>query len=118
MANTREDIARLEEEFKACRKFFQAVGDETRQHLICIMLEGPCAGERVVDIAKRTNLSRPAVSHHMQILKEAGLVKSRKEGTCVYYYLEPGAEEMRNLRAFMGDMWRIMQGVPEREGEE
>ena len=51
------------------------------------MLGGQCGGSRVVDIAEKTNLSRPAVSHHMQILKDAGIVKTRKEGTYVYYYL-------------------------------
>ncbi len=47
-----------------------------------------CKGIRVGDITKKTNLSRPAVSHHLQIMKEAGLIKVRKEGTKNYYYFE------------------------------
>lgn len=71
MKNTREDILRLEKELRACQKILTAIGDETRQHLLCIMLQGECRGSRVIEFAEKTNLSRPAVSHHMQILKDA-----------------------------------------------
>lgn len=108
-----EASRKLEEEFKNCRKVLNAVGDEVRQHLICIMLECPCSGSRVIDIAKRTNLSRPAVSHHMQILKEAGIVKSRKEGTCIYYYLEPDEKEMEQLKFLVHDITSLMKSIPE-----
>lgn len=40
-----------------------------------------CYGVRVNDISKKTHLSRPAVSHHLQILKQAGILNMRKEGT-------------------------------------
>ncbi|CAI3251434.1 zinc-binding dehydrogenase [Enterococcus cecorum] len=39
-------------------------------------------------ITEKTHLSRPAVSHHIKILKDAGVVEMRKEGTKNYYYLE------------------------------
>ena len=48
-------------------------------------------------IAEKTNLSRPAVSHHMQILKEAGIVTSRKEGTRIYYLLNPEFDSMHKM---------------------
>ena len=89
-----------------------------RQHLLCVMLQGPCAGNRVVDLAKETNLSRPAVSHHMQILKDAGLVKSRKEGTCIYYYLDPEAGEISNLVTLFTDIREIAKNAPDRRGED
>ena len=41
----------------------------------------------VTDITARTNLSRPAVSHHLKILKTAGFVDSVKDGTQVYYFI-------------------------------
>lgn len=82
--NTKNDILRLEQEFKDCRKALAAIGDETRQHILLMMLEGDCGGNRVIDISKKTSLSRPAASHHMQILKDAGIVKVRKEGTKYY----------------------------------
>lgn len=47
-----------------------------------------CNGVRVGAITEMTNLSRPAVSHHLSILKDAGLVKLRREGTKNYYYFD------------------------------
>ena len=118
MENSLEDIRRLEEEFKSCRKVLNAIGDETRQHLICIMLECNCEGERVVDIAKKTNLSRPAVSHHMQILKDADIVKQRREGTCIYYYLDPDRKAISQLTQLFQDIELIVSRAPDREGED
>ena len=59
MRNTPEDAARLERKFKSCQKVLTALGDPTRQHLICIMLQQKCSGERVIELARKTNLSRP-----------------------------------------------------------
>ena len=82
-----EKIFTLAENFSASAKILTAIGDETRQHLILEMMKmGNCMGVRVGDITKKTNLSRPAVSHHLQIMKDAGIVKVRKEGTKNYYY--------------------------------
>ena len=79
------EISRLAEEFRASQKVMTALGDEMRQHLILIMMQsGDCTGMRVGDIAEKTRLSRPAVSHHLQILKDARIVKMRKEGTMTY----------------------------------
>ena len=45
-------------------------------------------GIRVSELTRRTHLSRPAVSHHLQILKKAGIINMRKEGTRNYYYFD------------------------------
>ena len=55
--------------------------------------ESDLSGIRVGEIAAKTHLTRPSVSHHLQILKEAGIVAMRREGTRNYYYL--GADETR-----------------------
>ena len=68
MKNTLEDIERLRREFQECQSRFTALGDENRQRLLCIMLGSECGGSRVVDIAEKTNLSRPAVSHQQGLL--------------------------------------------------
>ena len=44
-------------------------------------------GLNVNEITRRTSLSRPAISHHLKILKDAGIVGVRQEGTANYYYL-------------------------------
>lgn len=96
---------------------FLAFGDETRQYILSILLCGECSGSRVIDIAQRTNLSRPAVSHHMQILKNAGIVKTRKEGTFVYYYLDPEEKQIRQMIDLFSDILQIMKSVPDRSGD-
>lgn len=118
MKNTLQDMEQLQSMFQSCQKIFTALEDENRQRLLCIMLGGKCGGSRVVDIAGKTNLSRPAVSHHMQILKDAGIVKVRKEGTCVYYYLDPEEEEVEKMIDLFSDIQRIMRNVPDRSGED
>lgn len=112
--NMKDDKLRLEQELKACWKALVAMGDETRQHILMIMLNGECSGSRVIDITERTNLSRPAVSHHMQILKDAGFVKVRKEGTKHYYYLDMDDNEIDNLCRLFEDIRKILKNVPDR----
>ena len=78
------ELARILEEN---RDLLIALGDEVRQHLIVTMLSsGNPGGQRVGEIAASANLSRPAVSHHLQILKEVGVVDVRHEGTRNYYF--------------------------------
>lgn len=118
MGNTNDGMKKIEMEFRQCQQVLVAIGNETRQHILCTMMGGNCSGERVLAIAKAANLSRPSVSHHLQILKEAGIVKSRKEGTLVYYYLDPDAQGMEKLITLLLDVRKFMQGVPDRQGED
>lgn len=92
-----DKIKELQVEFEACQHLLVALGDEVRQKLLLIMMASDRSGVRVLDIADKTNLTRPAVSHHMQILKNAGFIGSRKEGKCIYYFLDPGAKDMDAL---------------------
>ena len=59
--------------------------------------QAPCQGSRGVELAEKIHLSRPAVSHHLQILKEAGIVRARREGTYIYYYLNPQDGEIQRV---------------------
>lgn len=90
----------LLESFHSCLPLFIALGDETRLSIIEVLAEeaftkpqpsGPIDFEQhalnVNEITQRTSLSRPAISHHLKILKDAGLVSVRQEGTANYYYL-------------------------------
>ncbi len=92
------EIETLAKGFASCSKLLIAIGDETRQHLILEMMTmGKCSGVRVGEIAAKTNLSRPAVSHHLQILKDVGIVRVRKEGTKNFYYFDTEMEELQHL---------------------
>ena len=118
MTDHREEVRRLAEEFESCRKILLALGDENRQHLILEMMKiGRCGGVRVGDITEKTHLSRPAVSHHIQILKDAGLVKLRREGTKNYYYFDADMEAISRLIRMLTRAKRIMEQLPDRSGE-
>lgn len=113
-----QETARLAEQFAACSKLLSAMGDETRQHIILEMLQmGHCSGVRVGEITKKTNLSRPAVSHHLRIMKEAGLVKVRREGTKNYYYFDPATETFDTLRDTLKLAQEIVKTLPDRQEE-
>jgi DNA-binding transcriptional ArsR family regulator len=63
-----------------------ALGDATRREVFEILSGGPSS---VADIARRLPVSRPAVSQHLRVLKDAGLVTLRTEGTRNVYQLDP-----------------------------
>ena len=114
-----EQVAVLAEEFTSCTKILTALGDETRQHLILEMMRsGQCSGVRVCEITEKTNLSRPAVSHHLQILKDAGIVKMRREGTKNYYYFDPEMESFEKLVDTLRLAMDISKALPDRSGED
>lgn len=73
---------------------FAALGDPTRRKIFELVAEQPSA---VVDLASELPVSRPAVSQHLKVLKEAGLVIESAEGTRRIYRLDPrGIGAMRD----------------------
>ena len=77
-----------------------ALGDPTRRAVFERLARGPLA---VVDIARTLPVSRPAVSQHLKVLKEAGLVMDRAEGTRRVYQIDP--EGVKALRAYFDRFW-------------
>lgn len=81
----------LKQLFCDCKPLFIALGDEVRLSIIetlgsAAFGEHP-AGLSVNEITRQTYLSRPAVSHHLKILKDAGLIDMHPFGTRNYYFL-------------------------------
>lgn len=112
------DIEMLAKDFENCQKVLTALGDETRQHLILEMMKmGNCFGARVGEITERTHLSRPAVSHHLQILKNAGILKVRKEATKNYYYFDPDTKSLDGLIQVLQRAKELTAELPDRSGE-
>lgn len=119
MMNMELEISTLTEEIKGSQKILTALGDEMRQHLILVMMQsGDCNGMRVNDIADKTRLSRPAVSHHLQILKDAGIIKMRREGTRNYYYFDADMEAFDRLIGMLNHAKDIMLQLPDRSGDD
>ena len=112
-----KEIGELASHFEACHRSLSAMGDETRQHIILEMMHMDYHGSRVPEITERTNLSRPAVSHHLQILKDAGIVRMRREGTKTFYYLDPDMESFTRLSNALMQAVRICAELPDRSGE-
>jgi DNA-binding transcriptional ArsR family regulator len=71
----------------ACATFFRAVSDSTRQRILQLLVNGELC---VSDIAKHFDMAQPSISHHLDMLKRAGLVTSQKRGREVYYSLNRG----------------------------
>lgn len=114
-----EEIYHLADDLASCSKMLTALGDETRQHIIFEMMKiGRCDGVRVGEITEKTNLSRPAVSHHLRIMKDAGIVKVRKEGTKNFYYFDPEMEAFEHLIATLQLAMKISKGLPDRSGSD
>ncbi len=116
----REEKEKLMTELLSCADVLTALGDRTRQHILLCLLryEGDCDGLRIGDFVKLTNISRPAVSRHLQILKKAGIVKSRRDATKNYYYVDANEECMDNLLKFVEHVKLFMNILPDRKGEE
>lgn len=72
--------------FATTRPLFTALGDERRQEIIVFLLESG-ASRSVGDIADHLGLSQPAVSHHLKILRDAGLLTVRRNGAQRLYAL-------------------------------
>ena len=82
-----DEYMKIYEDFKVNSKFFQAIGNETRQGILLFLIASGEKGARVNEITENAHLSRPAVSHHLNVLKEAGIIHCRPEGTSHYYYI-------------------------------
>ena len=114
----REEVEKLSTDFESCQKILCALGDETRQHIILEMMKmEKCSGVRVGEITEKTHLSRPAVSHHLQILKEAGILKVRKEATMNFYYFDPDMASFEKLIGVLKKAVDITSAFPNRSIE-
>ncbi len=94
-ASNRQSLAK---QFRSYQKVFIALGDETRQRIILALLENDEMGMRVPEITGKTYLSRPAVSHHLRILREAGLISMYRVGTMNFYYVDANRSCWRGLK--------------------
>jgi DNA-binding transcriptional ArsR family regulator len=77
-----------------------ALGDPTRQAIVELLAAGPRA---VGDLAAELPVSRPAVSQHLRVLKEAGLVADTAAGTRRLYRLDPTGADA--VRAYLDRYW-------------
>ena len=89
-----------------------ALGDPTRRAIFERLGEGPAA---VVEIARTLPVTRPAVSQHLKVLKDAGLVYDRRDGNRRIYSLDP--DGLAALRAYFERFWNHALGAFKRAAE-
>ena len=79
----------------------EALADPSRRAIIEILCERPTS---VTALAEALPVSRPAVSQHLRIMKDLGLVTDRAEGTRRIYSVQP--EALAAVRAYFDDFWQ------------
>lgn len=89
-----------------------ALGDATRRKIVEVLLVRPSS---VADIAQQLPISRPAVSQHLRVLKDAGLVTLRSEGTRNIYQMDP--EGLAALRDYLDSLWETALDQFKRKAE-
>jgi len=63
---------------------FKALADPTRREILRLLGSGE---KSAGDLSQRFDMSKPSMSHHFSVLKDAGLILSRRDGTNIYYSL-------------------------------
>jgi DNA-binding transcriptional ArsR family regulator len=81
---------------------FSALADPTRREIFERLQSG---GRSVGEIARDFPISRPAVSQHLKMLKQAGLVGDRAEGTRRIYYIDPHG--LAAVRKWLDQFWDV-----------
>jgi len=77
------------------------LGDPTRRRIFELLARQPST---VGDLARQLPVSRPAVSQHLRVLREAGLVSTRAEGTRMVYQVNP--DGVAAMRAYLDLVWQ------------
>ena len=79
---------------------FEALGDPNRREILRLLRDGD---KPVAQIAAAMPISRPAVSRHLRLLKDAGMVAEHADGTRRIYHLEE--QGMRAVRDYLEGIW-------------
>jgi ArsR family transcriptional regulator, arsenate/arsenite/antimonite-responsive transcriptional repressor len=82
-------------EFEAAElaPLFKAIADPVRLRLLSLIACHEGGEACVCDLTGAFELTAPTISHHLKVLKQAGLIDSQRRGTWVYYWLNPGVLE-------------------------
>ncbi|GIH95654.1 metalloregulator ArsR/SmtB family transcription factor [Planobispora siamensis] len=81
-------------------RMFKALADPVRLRLLSLIASHEGGEACVCDLTGPFDVSQPTISHHLKVLREAGLVGSERRGTWVYYWVRP--EVLARLSALLG----------------
>ena len=82
---------------------FAAVADPTRRRMLEVLRSEECSVREITDVV---DVSQSAVSQHLKVLKDAGFVSIRPEGTRNIYYINK--QKLDELRAFWTNHWSVL----------
>jgi ArsR family transcriptional regulator, arsenate/arsenite/antimonite-responsive transcriptional repressor len=87
-------------------KAFKALSDPTRREILDLLRQG----ERTAgDLAERFDMTKPSMSHHFSVLKDADLITSRREGQQIWYGLNTTV--VQDIMAWVMDLVRGEEGI-------
>ena len=72
-------------------RVFKALGDPVRLRLLSLIASHAGGEACVCDLTDVFDLTGPTISHHLKVLREAGLITGERRGTWIYYRAQPGA---------------------------
>ncbi|MDQ1345837.1 MAG: ArsR family transcriptional regulator, virulence s transcriptional regulator [Pseudomonadota bacterium] len=81
------DPGQMQAHLAEAAQLLKALGNEQRLHILCNLLEGPLS---VGELNQRLELSQSALSQHLALLRESGLVDTRREAQTIFYSLPDG----------------------------
>lgn len=86
---------------------FKALADPTRREILCLLRHGEMSAGELADKIER-KMTKPSVSHHFAVLKQADLIASRREGQQIYYSLNTTVVE--DLLSMVWDLFPNRSG--------
>jgi ArsR family transcriptional regulator len=90
---------------------FKALGDPVRLRLLSLIASHPGGQACVCEISSSFDVSQPTISHHLKLLRSAGLLDCERRGTWVYYWVIPSA--LQQLSSVLHVEERSVQTNPE-----
>ncbi|GII61026.1 transcriptional regulator [Sphaerisporangium krabiense] len=89
-----------QDEAEELAPLFKAIADPVRLRLLSLIACHEGGEACVCDLTDAFDLTAPTISHHLKVLRKAGLIDCERRGTWVYYWINPGALE--RLSAILG----------------
>lgn len=114
--NQEEELLEI---FKSTHNFipiFQALADSERLLILLKLFYAGSTGKNVTELSGKTRLSRPAVSHHLKVLKAAGIIDSRKDGTQVYYSLD-AKQKISKIESLVSELVKHLKLIDANQNE-
>lgn len=109
-------LDRLHMLFNSCSPLFIALGDEVRQKLILDIVDAGEAGINVTNLSAKSKLSRPAISHHLKVLKDCSLIRPLKEGTQIFYQINLASRSLHDVSELATSIQHMMKEVELQRG--